>query len=72
MGTTDLSKHFHSLDLILSYKEGHKDFRFAFQTQANLGRKINNYDYFSSCLLADNCDGIIKGVKGTIMVTENN
>ena len=60
MGTTDLSKHFHPFGLMLSYKEGHKDFRFAFKTLANLCRKINGYDYFPSHLLADNCDAIIK------------
>jgi hypothetical protein len=32
MGTTYLSKYFHPFGIMLIYKEGHKDFKFAFKT----------------------------------------
>ena len=53
---------------MLSYKECHKDFRFALAIQANLCRKINGYDYFSSHLLSDNCDAITKDFRKQIWI----
>ena len=55
------SSAFSSLWSNLSHKEEHKDFQFGFESVSFLNQILNDIQYESGILLADNCPAITKG-----------